>query len=139
VGRVTTVVLGANHFVDCGALVAFGSEPVLQIARSPLRLTLVTPANLPSGRTVRVIDNVPAPASADHVRVVATDRSVAVFWDEAVVAILTDLGGDKLSVHVDLRSLGINLYDDAKGLHVGNMHFRGSTFVGTEGPVFQLG
>jgi hypothetical protein len=135
---VTTVVFGSNHFVDCGTLVAFGSEPILRVDLGPLRLTLVTPAALPSGRTISVVDNEGNPSSSIEVRVIKNDSSVAIFWGEQPLVIATELDADTVSLRADLRPIGINLYDDATGLHIGNMHLVGSTFSGAA-VAFQLG
>ncbi len=134
----TTVVFGSNHFVDCGTLVAFGNEPALRVGSEPLRVTLATPRNLPSGRTVHVVDNERRPTSSTEVKVVRSDKSVAIFWEESPLVIATELDANTVSLRADLRPIGINLYDDATGLHIGQMHFMGSTFAGAV-VAFQLG
>ena len=134
----TTIVFGANQFVDCGALVAIGSQTILRVDTGPLRVTLVTPASLPSGRIVHVVDNEPNPTSSPHVRIVKSDSSVAIFWDHAPLVIATELEPSTVSLRADLRPIGLNLYDDATGLRIGDAHFMGSVFTGAA-VAFQLG
>jgi hypothetical protein len=63
---------------------------------------------------------------------VASEKSVAIFWDDAPLAIATLLDPDTVSLRLDLRLIGINLFDDALGLHVGNNVFARNNVVGCE-------
>ena len=90
----------------------------------------MTPPDLPSGRSVQVVDNVSQPESALSVRVVGGDKSVAVFWDETPLVIATSLAESLVSLRVDLRAIGINLFDDADGLHIGGNTFAGNLVSG---------
>ncbi len=98
----------------------------------------MTPTKIPSGRIVHVVANELKPGSSTQVRVVKSDTSVAIFWQQAPLVIATLLDADTVSLRADLRPIGINVFDDADGLHVGNMHFRNSTFSGAS-VAFQLG
>ena len=124
--RVSTVAIGSNHFVDCQTLIAVRQHALLRVATAPLRLSLTTPPDLPNGRGVQVVDNQIEPDSHADVRVVASDTSVAVFWGEAPLAIATLLDETTVSLRVDLRPIGIGLFDDALGLHVGRNVFTGN-------------
>jgi len=126
----TDVVLGSNRFVDCDALVAIEQHELLRVVTSPLRVSITTPPDLPSGRSVQVVDSACLPESAPNVRVVKGDHSVAVFWDEIPLVIATLLAESMVSLRVDLRPLGINLYDDANGLHIGGNLFAGNWVSG---------
>ena len=75
---------------------------------------------------VQVVDNLRGPDSDANVRVVASDKSVAVFWDEAPLAIATLLDETTVSLRIDLRLIGMSLFDDALGLHVGTNLFAGN-------------
>ncbi len=137
------VSLGTNHFVDCDAIISIKGAPALKVTISPLRLTVATPADLPSGRLVRVIDNRPEPVGSSAVsplvRVVASEKSVAVFWDQFLIAVATLLDDQTtVHLHVDLRPIGINVFDDASGLHVGGMHFTQAT-IANSATAFSLG
>ena len=98
----------------------------------------MTPTTVPSGRTVNVVANERKPGSSKEVKVVKSDTSVAIFWEEAPLVIATLLDTGTVSLRADLRPIGINLYDDADGLHIGNAHFRSSTFS-RAAVAFQLG
>ena len=79
-----------------------------------------------------MVDNEQKPESDASVRVVASDKSVAVFWDEAPLAIATLLDESTVSLRLDLRPIGINLFDDALGLHVGTNSFARNEISGFE-------
>jgi hypothetical protein len=55
----------------------------------------------------------------DGVRIVSTPLSFAVFWEEDALAVATLFDADTAHVKLDLRPLGITIYDDADGLHIG--------------------
>ena len=127
----TTVVLGSNHFVDCSTLIAVRQHALLRVAVSPLRLSVVTPPGLPSGRAVHIVENERKPESDASVRVVVSDKSVAVFWKEAPLAIATLLDESTVSLRLDLRPIGINLFDDGQALHLANNVFAGNVLSGS--------
>jgi hypothetical protein len=119
--------LGTNTFIDCETIVSIKGNPTLRLASDPLRLTIVTPTDLPSGRVVRVVNNqlepVPGETEASsNTRVVAGDKSATVFWQDFLIAVATQLDDGSAHLHVDFRPIGINIFDDASGLHVGGMH-----------------
>lgn len=116
-GGMSTVILGRNRFVDCGSLLVHGGVPFLRVEVDPLRIERRTPEYLPSGRRVRVDPSGHAPE--DHVRVVATPQSFAILWDDDALATATLLEPETVHLKLDLRPLGINIYDDPGGLHIG--------------------
>ena len=128
----TKVIVGSNHFVDCQTIIALRQHALLRVVTDPLRVSFTTPPDLPSKRTVQVVDNERRPESDASVRVVTSDRSVAIFWDEAPLAIATLLESATVSVRLDLRPIGINLFEDALGLHVGANLFARNIVVGSE-------
>jgi len=123
---VTIVAIGSNHFIDCPTLIAVRQHALLRVAATPLRVSLTTPPDLPSGKMVQVVDNQHQCDSDSNVQVVASDKSVAVFWGEAPLAIATLLDEATVSLRIDLRPIGISLFDDALGLHVGDNVFAGN-------------
>jgi hypothetical protein len=120
----STVLLGGNRFVDCDSILAYKGMPLLKIGVNPLRVELVTPDGPPSRPHVRVDPKGASPP--DRVRIVATRRSFAVFWDEHALAVATLLDPDTVHLKLDLRPLGINIYDDLDGLHIGQNVFSGN-------------
>ena len=118
----TTVLLGNNRFVDCHALLGLREQSVLQVLTAPLRVSLSIPPGLPSGLTFEVRENaiVQNPGqAAQYLRVVARDTSVGIFWGEASLVLAVLLDSSTVHLRVDLRSLGVNFYDDIQGLHIG--------------------
>jgi hypothetical protein len=131
------VSLGTNNFIDCDTIVSIKGQPTLKVEQNPLRLTIVTPTDLPSGRLVRVVANQLEPPSGASevsplVRVVATEKHVTVFWEQFLIAAATQLGENSVHVHIDFRPLGINVFDDVTGLHVGGTHFARSGMAGSQ-------
>ena len=120
----STVLLGRNRFVECGSLLAYKGMPLLKVAFDPLRVQLATPEGLPSGRAVHVDTKGKSPG--ERVRIVSSPQSFAVFWEEDALAVATLLDAETAHVKLDLRPLGINIYDDADGLHIGQNIFSGN-------------
>jgi hypothetical protein len=121
----STVVLGQNRFVDCDVILGYKGEPLLRVALDPLRVELTTP---PGVRSVQIhVDpnggNQPADAP---LRVVRSQDSFAIFWNEQALVVATLLDTQTAHVKLDLRPLGINIYDDFRGLHIGSNTFTGN-------------
>ena len=119
----SVVLLGGNRFVECQNILAYQGHSMLQVAVDPVRVDLATPDNLPSRRAVRVDRDARSPEG--NVRVVATPQSFAIFWQDYALALATLLDAETETVHLklDLRPLGINIYDDPDGLHIGTNVF----------------
>ena len=128
----TTVILGANQFIDCESIVSLRQHALLKVAVNPLRITLSTPPDLPSKRLVQVINNQPHMSSLSEVRIVKNVESVAIFWSQTPLLTATLLDPDTVSIRVDLRPLGINLHDDGGTLHVGTSEFSGNRFANSK-------
>lgn len=120
----SVVLLGRNRFVECESILAYMGTSILKIGFDPLRLELATPQGLPSRRAVRVDQKGGSPE--DCVRIVATPQSFAVFWEEHALAVATLLDAETAHLKLDLRPLGINIYDDMDGLHIGQNIFSGN-------------
>ena len=117
----SVVLIGGNRFIDCRSILAYRGSPLLQVSVNPLRVELVTPDNLPSGRAVRVDQNAQGPAP--DVRVMATSQSSAIFWQDYPLVLAALVEAETALVKLDLRPLGINIYDDIAGLHIGTNVF----------------
>ncbi|MBK6847527.1 MAG: hypothetical protein IPG96_08335 [Proteobacteria bacterium] len=112
--------LGTNTFVDCGIVIGVAGTPLLQVATAPLRITMKTPAGSPSV-PVDVTENVPQNGS---VTVRHGDTSVSILYnDEIALCVAVEIEAETVLVRLDLRPIGINVYDDANGLHVGQNAF----------------
>lgn len=133
----TTIACGSNRFVDCPVIIGIRGRPLLSIVANPPRVSLTTPAELRSGRSVQVRDN-QSEAPDGNVRVVATDKSVAIFWGEDALVIATLLEPETIVLKIDLRPVGMNLFEDAAGLHIGGNTIVGNLFEGNA-PAVELG
>lgn len=128
-----TVVWGHNHFVDCVALLAWKGELVLGVASGPLRIDLKTPTTADVKRSLRIEANMVVESSSNDVNVIARDASVSILLGDAALLMAHDLGdgnGPRIMLHTDLRLLGMNIFDDSAGLHVGGSTLARNRFVG---------
>lgn len=116
------VLVGGNVFDGCETLISLRGTPMLRVDLDPLEVLLVVPEDVPAGG-IRVVPGEPLPV---RVRIVATDRSHGVFRDDQALVLATLLDDGAVHLRVDLRPVGVNLYDDAAGLHIAGMTFRGS-------------
>ena len=120
---------GGNQMQDCVALLSWQDQVVLAVQVSPLRITLKTPKQGADTLRVAVEDNRIVDADAG-VRVIDKVQSIAVMLHDAQIVLLLDIGEGNLLLHSDLRPLGMNIYDDAAGLHVGGSILRRNKFSG---------
>ena len=119
------VVLGGNEFVDCESILAAKGESLLSVRAAPLAVTIRTPKGWQSLQALTVEANEVTPLQ-DGVRVVHDGASVSVLFHDFPMLFAVSGGPDRVLLRVDLRSIGINLFDDAEGLHIGGNVFRGN-------------
>jgi hypothetical protein len=116
------VSLGTNTFSNCQALLAVKDFPVLKVAFDPFRLTMRTPSDLPSRVSFTIEDSAIVRAdgpAVESLRVIKDVQSIAVFWGESWLAVGVLLDPNNAKLRVDLRAIGMKVYDDEDGLHVG--------------------
>jgi hypothetical protein len=126
------ILLGSNAFVDCHTLVSLHARPMLRVEGGPLRVSLALPAGAPSGIEFDVFENKIMNAhgvAREKLRVVAQETSVAVFWGDMALVIAVVIDATSTHLRVDLRPVGVSLYDDAAGLHVGKNTFSGNKMM----------
>lgn len=115
------VLLGGNELVDCATIVAVRGERLLWLDVDPLRVNLVTPPGWSDDQAIAVVQNhlKMGPASA---RVLARDGAVTVVASNipVVMAMVSPEDPGEVHLRIDLRPLGIDLFDDARGLHLGS-------------------
>ena len=85
----TTALLGSNRFTDCRTLIAWRGHSLLEVELNPLRVTLRTP------------------------------RDQAIFWKGDPLVIALQLDAAQVRVRLDLRPLGLNVFNDGEHLMVG--------------------
>jgi hypothetical protein len=107
---------------------------LLRVDRDPLRILLRTPTDAPGGQAVIVEDNriTVSAAAAQRVRVIAAAPSVSLFWDDVPLVMATRLDDETIHVKLDLRPIGINVFDDADGLHLGENVLADNAIVNCE-------
>ena len=120
------VVLGGNEFVDCENILAAGGEPLLSIRTAPLSVTFRTPKVWSQSPAVTIVANEVTPPPQDGVHVVRDATSVSVVLRGFPMLVAIGEGKDRVLLRLDLRPLGINVFDDAEGLHLGSNTFRGN-------------
>lgn len=121
------VLLGGNEFVDCASIVEVRGEQLLRVAVGPLRITLATPTGWDETQAIAVVEN-DLKLGTKNARVLGAEHSVAVLSRDIpiVVAIADPEKPGEVHLRIDLRPLGIQLFDDASGLHVGSNLFTGT-------------
>jgi len=107
------VTLGGNVLIDCSTLLAFKGQPVVRVTTNPFDLQLNIPDDLPGQRNQAL----PEKVRTEHSDAVAflTSGNYAV----AIAVLLSPLT-QSVYLRLDLRPLGINIFDDQAGLHVGS-------------------
>lgn len=121
------VLLGGNQFVGCASIVEVRGEQLLRVALQPLRITLTTPPGWDDAQSLAVVDN-EVKLGNPGTQVLESDRSVVLLSREhpVVVAFVDPDQPDEIRLRIDLRPLGIHLFDDSSGLHVGTNLFTGN-------------
>ena len=115
-----TVELGSNQFIDCQMILAQGTTPVLALKLNPLRVTLRVPVD--GGGLVALVEDGDV-VKGDLVEKVADERSFSVFAKDQLVLAALLRAPNVVHLKVDLRPLGLLIYDDDEGLHIGTNVF----------------
>ncbi|HAK97436.1 MAG TPA: hypothetical protein DCM87_21225 [Planctomycetes bacterium] len=125
----TTVLLGSNKFTDCRTIIGIDGDPVLQISTSPLHVSFKTPRKVPSELAVEIVENEPRKGPAG-LQIVSHDKNSAVLLGEYSLILATLLDEGTAHLKLDLRPLGLLIYDDPEGLHVGKNVLARNAFMG---------
>lgn len=105
---------------------AVRGEPLLSVATGPLRVTLNTPAGWPGAQEISIHENELKPGQPDA-RLMKADHAIVLLVREVpvLVAMADPDHPHEVLVRLDLRPIGIQLFDDADGLHLGtNLYSR---------------
>lgn len=125
----TTVRLGQNLFVDCHTLIAWNDRAILR-AEGGLENLLLDTTGLGEGtKAVRVAEGA---ASGADVRVIASDVTRTIVVADEALLFATAIGPDTVHIKLDLRPLGLNIFDDVAGLHVGKNLIAHNSFTGSQ-------
>jgi hypothetical protein len=128
-----SVIVGTNRITNCRNLVGMKDRPLLQVAFSPLRISLKLPEGLPAPISFEITDNVQKGeemASNSDVHIVSGESNVSIFWKDLLLLSATLLDKETAHLKLDLRPIGIVIYDDPEGLHIGTNLLARSNFMG---------
>ena len=105
-----SVIIGTNKITNCQVVIGLKEQPLLQVAFSPLRVSLKLPQDLPSLISFDIADNVikgegitPNP----ELRVVSGQTNVSIFWKNLLLLSATLLDEETAHLKLDLRPVGI--------------------------------
>jgi hypothetical protein len=101
---------------------------MLRVSLSPVRVDLRVPLGVQSELEIRA--NRPANGEAADVTVAESPQAVAIFWKNAPILMAQQIDDDSILLHTDFRPLGIEIFDDAAGLHIGGSILGGNSFAG---------
>ena len=82
-----SVILGTNKITNCQVVIALKEQPLLQVAFSPLRISLKLPQDVQTGPSFDIVDNVikNGAASDPELRIVAAPTNVSIFWKDLLI------------------------------------------------------
>jgi len=67
-------------------------------------------------------------SSGSNPRIVISETNVSIFWSDVLLVSATLLDNETAHLKIDLRRVGINIFDDNAGLHVGHNTLTGNSF-----------
>lgn len=127
------IVVGSNRFIDCQNVIVAGGAPVLRVAAPPLQISLGMPPRTPI--QFFVVDNreeqLPDSNSAGRLAIVAEREAFDAFWEKKRILgarLIEEAGTFIIHLHLDLRPVGINIYNDLDTLFVGSIRLSGNVF-----------
>jgi len=128
---VRSVITGTNRFINCHTVISLKDQLLLQVSFSPLRVSLRLPRGLPSHVFFDIVENdlkEKTESSGSNPRIVISETNVSIFWSDVLLVSATLLDNETAHLKIDLRRVGINIFDDNAGLHVGHNTLTGNSF-----------
>jgi hypothetical protein len=129
-----TVFWGGNRMVDCVSLLSWREHLVLAVVGLPIKIDLAAQPPLASvGINIR--QNRDLGTQSGFLRILATPdaeqpNAVTMLGGDRLVLFAHAPFPDEIVLHVDLRPIGMNVFDDADGIHIGDSTLAGNTFQG---------
>jgi hypothetical protein len=127
-----TILIGSNRFTECASIISYMNLPLLQILSDPLRATLRIPPDRGTPPALTIEENRIVSPSADptpqELKVNSDRNSLTVLYKDVPLLLATMVDRETIVVHVDLRPVGLNIYDDAGGLHIGTNALQRNSF-----------
>lgn len=116
------VVLGTNRFVDCRALLGFQGTDLLVVQPDPLQVTLRVPESASLAGSPVVIEG-GIVTTGQGLAISADPGCFAIYADDVLAVVAVRRDAETIHLKVDLRPLGLQIYDDVDGLHIGSNSF----------------
>ena len=118
------VVLGGNGFRDCPTIIALGGQPLLGFASESGEIEVRVPPHPPSEAASLLVIQGARVSGSDPVLlrqllIRSHKDEVLVYLGHALLLVVTKLSATSTHVHLDLRPLGVRVFSDSEGLHVG--------------------
>ncbi len=130
----TTVVLGTNRFTGFDTILGRRDHPVLRVGDDASVYLWAPRDPAPSTQWVQVISDATQPLGHPVMVVRANDKTSCGLFDKATyhaLVLATVLGPSLVHLRLDLRPLGLLIYDDIDGLHIGGTRIAGQNLQGT--------
>ena len=125
-----SVLMGLNRFENCRTLIAWGERPVLRVEAGLSSLQLDTTGLGEKIRGVRVEGQIVA--VGDDCHLIASDEGTTLLVGDQAILFATRIDEHTLHIKLDLRPLGLNIFDDIAGLHVGRNVMASNSFTGCQ-------
>ena len=130
------VIWGGNRMIDCVSLLSWNAQTVIRLSPNPLSVDLAVPPQI-EPRVEIVANDVKGPTPRPkELEVRHSPNAVAILWAEVPILTAQDIGRDEVSgeemilLHADLRLFGMNVFDDAAGIHIGGALVARTAFSG---------
>jgi hypothetical protein len=127
-----SVIIGTNKITNCQVVIGLKEQSLLQVTFSPLRVSLRLPPGLPSKISFEIADNAikgEGLTLQPELRVVSGAKNVSIFWNNLLLLSATLLDEETAHLKIDLRPIGIAVFDDPEGLHIGKSLMARSSFA----------
>ena len=126
----SSVLMGLNRFENCQTLIAWGEHPVLRAEAGLSSLKLDTTGMGEKIRAVSV-EGQSITVGKDIFSLIASNVGTTVlFRGNLAILVATQIDEHTLHIKLDLRPLGLNIFDDVAGLHVGRAVMANNSFNG---------
>ena len=127
-----SVIIGTNRFINSQTVISLKDQPLLQVSVAPLKVSLRLPRDLPSRVFFEIVENElkeKGESAGSNPHIVTAETNVSLFWNDVLLVSATLLDQETVHLKIDLRRVGINIYDDHAGLHVGQNTLTGNSFA----------
>jgi hypothetical protein len=113
-----SILMGLNRFENCRTLIAWGEHPVLKAEAGLSSLQFDTTGLGARIRPVR-IEGQNVTVGKEDFHLVTSDSGTVLFGGDQAILFATQIDEHTIHIKLDLRPLGLNIYDDVTGLHIG--------------------